>query len=478
MQPVVVFELNEVPWRVIDWWAADHPDSAIARLLPRAGQWTSVTPDEGHLSPWITWPTVHRGVPNTVHHIGHFGQDVTAADVTCPPWWQIAVDGGRSVGVFGLLHTNELPSDVDRYAFYVPDTFAPTPATHPAELEPFQAFNLAMARASARNVDTGIDRATATAFLTRAPRLGLRPSTVARLVRQLADERRRPETRVRRRSYQSVLAFDLFLSQLRTATPDAAAFFTNHVASAMHRYWAATFPGDYRPEEFGFDDAWIATWEGELAEAMGHADRMVHRLVRYCDTTGTTLVVASSMGQQAAQGTPVRRQLYLRDLDRLAAAAGLASHQIERRPAMDPHVSGIVTPEGRDDFGRFVADLRIGAAPVVHEIADEGFFSLEFGQADDAIGAITIGDRSFEPAELGLEIVDIEDEVASTGYHIPEGTLMVFDPATGPGPQARDTVPTTVIAPFLLDLLRLSPAPHHVESGARLRGDAPVRSVR
>ena len=126
MQPVVVFELNEVPWRVLDWWVADHPESAIAELLPRATQWTSVAPDEGHLSPWVTWPTVHRGVPNTVHGIGHFGQDTSDADAIAPTWWRRAVDAGRSVGLFGLLHTNELPPDVDRYRFFVPDTFAPS----------------------------------------------------------------------------------------------------------------------------------------------------------------------------------------------------------------------------------------------------------------------------------------------------------------------------------------------------------------
>ncbi len=466
MAPVVVFELNEVPWKVLDWWIAAHPDSAIAGLLRDADQYTSVTPDEGHLSPWITWPTLHRGVPNTVHGIGHFGQDTSHADEIAPPWWVPATAAGRRVGLFGLLHTAELPADVDRYAFWVPDTFAPTTATHPVDLEAFQAFNLAMARASARNVDTSIDLATARSFVLRAPKLGLRPATVGRLVKQLVDERRRPETRVRRRSYQSVLAFDLFMGQLRSTRPDAAAFFTNHVASAMHRYWAATFPGDYPPETFGFDDEWIARWSGELAEAVAHADRMVARLVDHCRRTASVLVIASSMGQQAAQGTPVGRQLYLRDLDRFLADAGIAPARAERRPAMDPQVNVVVADDDLDRLRARLGQLRIGGNEIEWHEEEGGFVSMAFGQADDAIGDVAVDGEVRSPESLGLVVIEIEDEVASTGYHVPEGVLVVLDPArSGVPDHGRSNVDSTAIAPFLLGRLGVDPAPHHVAGG-------------
>mgnify|MGYP000707626614 CR=1 FL=1 len=454
VQPVIVFELNEVPWRIVDWWTEHHPDSELASLLATSSQWTSVSPDEGHLSPWVTWPTVHRGVPNTVHGIGHFGQDTDHADEVAPTWWSRAVDAGRRVGVFGLLHTNELPDDVGRYAFFVPDTFAPSADTHPDDLEPFQAFNLSMARASARNVSTGIDVAAARRFLQRAPRLGLRPATVLRLVRQLVDERRHPHTRVRRRSYQSVLAFDLFLRQVRDTRPDASAFFTNHVASAMHRYWAATFPEDYDPDTFGFDATWISTWDGEIAEAMGHADRMIGRLRSHCDATGSVLVIASSMGQQAAQGTPVGRQLYLRDVDAFVRDAGIDPAAVERRPAMDPHVNVQVSDAAVADFRARMTALRVGGSEVTWTEEEDGFFSLEFGQADEAIGDLTVDAEVRDPESLGFEIVEIEDEVASTGYHVPEGILVRYDPRPGAVVDtSRSAVTTTDIAPMILDAL-------------------------
>lgn len=477
MASVVVLELNEVPWKVLDWWTGRHPDGGLADLVRSSRTYTSVAVDEGHLSPWITWPTVHRGVPNTVHGIGHFGQDTAHADEVAPPWWTTLTAAGRRVGVFGLLHTAELPADLGSYDFFVPDTFAPVERTHPPSLEPFQAFNLGMARASARNVSTSIDVAAAARFLVRAPRLGLRPSTLAGVARHLAEERRRPQVRVRRRSLQAVLAFDLYLGQLARTEPDVSAFFTNHVASAMHRYWAATFPEDYPPESFGFDDEWIRTWRGELDAALVHADRMVARLLRHVRRAGATLVVASSMGQQAAQGTPVARQLYLRDMGRFLADAGIGPDEFESRPAMDPQANLSVRGDAAERLRQRLAALRIGGREIEWHEQDGGFFSLTFGQADDAIGDVTVDGTVRAPEDLGLVVIEIEDEVSSTGYHIPEGVLLVCEPGRGPdGHQDRRAVPTTAIAPFLHRLVGLEPADHHVEDGLALfAASSPVR---
>ncbi len=58
-----LFELNEVPLRIYRHYAERHPRSAVAKLLAHGRRWETVSEDEGHLSPWVTWPTLHRGVP-------------------------------------------------------------------------------------------------------------------------------------------------------------------------------------------------------------------------------------------------------------------------------------------------------------------------------------------------------------------------------------------------------------------------------
>ena len=110
----ILFELNEVPLRVVRHFAERHPASAFAKILAQGKHWTTVTPDEGHLSPWITWPTLHRGVSSADHGIGALGQDVGEADRRYPPIWSILAAAGRSVGMFGSLHSYPPPADLDR----------------------------------------------------------------------------------------------------------------------------------------------------------------------------------------------------------------------------------------------------------------------------------------------------------------------------------------------------------------------------
>ena len=98
--------------------------------------------------------------------------------------------------------------------------------------------------------------------------------------------------------------------------------------------------------------------------------------------------------------------------------------------------------------------MRVGGAEAKWTEEDDGFFSLEFGQADDAIGDVTVDGDVRSPGSLGFEIIEIEDEVASTGYHVPDGILIAYDPRPGATVDAaRSEIATTEIAPLVLDRL-------------------------
>jgi hypothetical protein len=49
-----------------------------------------------------------------------------------------------------------------------------------------------------------------------------------------------------------------------------------------------------------------------------------------------------------------------------------------------------------------------------------------------------------------LELTQVEDEAGSTGYHIPEGVLFVYDPKDLTPKTLGGTIPTTDVAPALL----------------------------
>ena len=450
---IIFFELNEVPWRIIDEYVEANPESNLAKILPSSRQFTSITADRGHLSPWTTWPTLHRGVNDEQHMIGGFGQDRTEVDKTFPPVWEILRQSGVSVGICGTLHTYPTPQDIEAYSFFLPDTFASEPTAFPDELTTFQAFNLKMARESARNVDTGVPIGDALKVVAKTPAIGIRPQTYAALVAQLVSERRKPWQTTRRRTFQAVLAFDLFMKQLRDRRPSFSSFFTNHVASALHRYGAAAYPSDY--DDLQLADDWMDKYREEIPWAMGQADAMIGRLAQFCDEHPQfQLWIVSSMGQGATKAQPLETQVYLNDVPSFMQALGLPrDHGWEIRPAMLPQRNVNVEPEYVDKFEAGLKQVSIGDNPLTYR-RDGGFFSIDFGQANlhDNPDAVTLGGQQKQPAQLGLEIVEIEDRSDTTAYHIPEGILSIYDPSDRAVKRAeRPEVSVLAITPAVLE---------------------------
>jgi len=362
---VILFELNEVPYRIVDEFCAWRPRSSFARTLPACRQYETYAEDRSALSPWKTWPSVHRGVNDEKHLIHDFGQDLREVDAEYPPIWHLLAKNRVSTGVCGSLHTYPMPQDLEGYAFFLPDTFAAGSECFPKKLNAFQEFNLTMARESARNVETRVPWAAALRFLAAAPELGLKIKTFADLGGQLVSEKVQDWRTTRRRTYQSVLAFDVFMKQLETTRPSFSTFFTNHVASSMHRFWAAAFPQDYA--EFGYDRRWVETYRNEIDFTMSKFDEFFSRLVAFVDRNpGYVLWVATSMGQAATVALPLETQLYVTDLERFTAAMGLQSEDWSRMPAMLPQVNLRVSESKVAGFRATVESLRIAGEKLVY----------------------------------------------------------------------------------------------------------------
>lgn len=454
---VVFYELNEVPWKVFDHFAAVMPAGPLGELRRRARGYTTWSPDGGHLSPWITWPTVHRGVADEAHRITDFGVDLAHVDRDFPPIWDLLSRRGVRVGVFGSLHSHPLPDNVEDYAFYVPDTFAAGPECFPAKFEAFQAFNLRMTGLNARTVTGAVALRDAARFVAAAPGLGLRGRTVASLAHQLARERVRPERLVRRRTSQVQLAFDFYLRALADSEPDISFFFTNHVASSMHRYWPALFPED--DPEARYDGRWRRTWGDEIPFTMREASRQLGALMRYVERRpDTVLVVATSMGQAAVPGRArVDREIVLRDAAAFMTALGLAPAEWAKRPAMVPQYNFWVSPAAKARLLSALARLRINGEPIAATDLGGDIVKLEYTHPNQDAVRVTV-DGVGAPAErFGLANVEVPDGAGSNAYHVPNGMLLVYDPRARAPSGPRDELPTTAVAPALLTNFGLAP---------------------
>lgn len=463
---VFLLELNEVPFRVLDDYAKAHPESCVARLLASSHQFETYSRDSA-LSPWVTWPTVHRGVTDQTHKIQHFGEDLTEADGAYPPLWTLLARAGVRTGQFGSLHSYPMPSNLEPYDYYMPDTFAPESVAYPSLLSVFQEFNLSMARASVRNVSTSIPVGSALKLLKKSWSLGFRMGTLTDVAGQVLGEKVQPWKRIRRRIYQTVLAFDVFLKQFVSKKPRFTTFFTNHVASSMHRYWAARYPEDY--SELKFERDWIERYRGEIDFAMEKFEGCLRKLMDGLNSE-YLLFVASSMGQAAASGEPIRTQLYLSNLGRFMTALGVSGADWSERPAMAPEISVFVNDLAVERFRAGLAGLTVDGAPVKFRERDKGFFCLHFGQSNlsEDVRAASLDGRTIPFEELGLEKTVIEDESGSSAYHVREGSLLVFDPKRPPSGPQRSRIDTTEIAPTILKILGVAPPPYMAAPVAKL----------
>lgn len=448
---VIFFELNEVPFRIIDDYCQKHPNSCLAQKLPKCHQYKTIVP-ENVLSPWITWSTLHRGVTSTQHKINHFGQNLTLIDRAFPPIWQILAARNILTGVFGSLYSYPLPDCLDSYAFYVPDSFASSGECFPEKLSIFQEFNLEMTRLSGRNVSTHIPKKATVNLLKNLLGLGLTFSTIINIVQQLIVEQYKVWRKNRRRTYQTVLSFDIFFKQLQNTKPKFSTFFTNHVASCMHRYWAAAFPDDY--EKFGYSSEWVIRYGHEIDFAMNKFNRFFAKLVKFVDShPDYTLWIASSMGQNSTTAWVVKTQLYLTNIDKFMSKLGIPELAWNHHPTMLPEVGLVIKKEWVEKFHQKLKLFKIEDKHLAFSEKENGFFALFFGNTNlpqKQIDYVEIDGKKISLEALGLENIAIDDETNTNAYHVPEGLLLIYGDQENLPNSARQQISSLDITPNLL----------------------------
>ncbi|MFM0208835.1 hypothetical protein PQQ96_15630 [Paraburkholderia sediminicola] len=423
--PLIVYELNEVPWRIVDWYISHRPHSQLAQILPRSLSYTTVTHDQGELHPWSTWPTVHRGVYNDKHHIRFINQDLSTAS-EFPPIWEILAEKGYRVGVFGSLQSYPAPSD-KKYSFYIPDTFAQSPETYPSKYSIFQEINL---RQTALDGAVAKDVSLKGTLVTDAMKLsfiGVRPPTFIKLATQLVKERTNNDYRARRPLMQAPVAFDVFLNAYKKTRPEFSTFFTNHVAGAMHRYWRYVFPEDFEQENKSDSDRFKS--ETVLA-AMDIADDQIGKLASLTQRDGGSLLILSSMGQEAVSRMPYHGELRLNDPQKLATVIGFKS-EFKSNLAMQPDFNfGFTSIEHAQDFTARANRLcDSDGKSIWFRARHEGLSAnLGLGQPQSVMDTELIflqkedGSRQEIPlADLGISKIFRDP---GTGYHQPKGIMI------------------------------------------------------
>ena len=452
-QPLVVYELNEVPWRVIDWYVRRKPDSALARMLNQAHTLTTVTRDEGELHPWTTWPTLHRGVQNSVHNIRFINQSLAEASAY-PPVWEAVQSAGKRVGLFGSLQSYP-PPEADGYEFYVPDTFASGPETLPHKYEAFQRFNLRQTQqdgAQAKPVQ--FDSSSADDLLGML-RSGLSMTTCLALASHLIKERLNPLYRSRRSVMQALVAFDMFQDALKHSRPEFCTFFTNHVAGMMHRYWKYAFPEDFAYEITTTEDKFHSE---SIAFAMDIANAQIGVLMQYVDSRNGRLLVATSMGQEAIdRGEYLGEWRITNVLQFLRAIAW--TKPVRDLLAMQPDFNFALNSEAdAEHFLAATAALMDANGHSIWKRAQRMGATVNLGLAPSASalesGAVFLVTASGIKKRLTIADIGIEFLMRDpgTGYHQPRGALLLYGNGIAAN-DARTEVDSTAVRPAILQMM-------------------------
>jgi hypothetical protein len=446
---VVVLELNEITWDLIDPLIEQGKLPTFARLKREGTTAAPMSVDlPPQLDPWITWTTLYTGRTQNEHNLYFLQQPPES--IRAKRVWEICAEAGMSVGVYGSLCS--WPPRVVA-GFYVPDTFAQDPATYPAGLRPIQELNLTYTR-SVRlpaDQDTLWFKARLGAKLVA---LGLRAETASRIARQLALERRDSNMRWRRVALQPLVNFDFFSRLYRGHRPRFATFHSNHVAHYQHTYWKAMRPELY-PQETTPEESRI--YGGAIEHGYRVADQLLGRMLDLIDRD-TVLVIASSMGQQPfiAGNKSGRAINEVRSLDNLLKIIGVES---ARALAMMSDQFNIYagSAEEREFIMRALQSVYVDREeqPMFYAYAVEDSITVNLRPYIEA----TESSRCYFP-HMGRDKSFAYEELVYTtggtksGRHDPKGVMMLYGAGIARGGRIQECN-NLDIAPTLLTLMGL-----------------------
>lgn len=296
-------------------------------------------------------------------------------------------------------------------------------------------------------------RQKAIATLVKSPTLGIKTKTLLDAAGLVAKIKAGKVNKERLRNVQFSLLADIFLKQITTKDVNLGILFTNHIAGNMHRYWYGLFPEDYRLKLY--DEKWMSKYSHEILVAIDLFDKMLGKLIAYCDSHQSALILVSSMGQAAnhelkeIEKYSYRLENIPKFIDKLCPKK---NYQFQVNAAMVPQYS--LSFDSAAEAQACYQDI---------ETACNSMKNIEL-RSDINNNVITltanlfygkerffVRGESYSETDLGFRRVAIEDH--HSGRHSPEGSLVIYNSPISSTTQ--DTVDYLEYAPAMLEYFGL-----------------------
>lgn len=416
---LILYELNEVPMKLINLYSKIKPDSNLTSLIKNGKLRPTITHDVGELHPWSTWPTVHRGVNNNIHNIRFINQDLKCAKAW-PPIWETISLNDISIGIFGSLQS--YPPIINKNVkFYLPDTFSPKEDCFPESLKNFQEFNLKISgknKAIAKNFDLfDIFK-----FIKLIYKRQVNLKTFLKILKHLFGEFISKKNKLRRPLMQPIIGFDIYLKYMYKLNPQFSTFFTNHVAGMMHRYWLDIFPlsGNKVSRRSRFN-------RNSIIKALDIADKQIGNLITFANKKNYNILILSSMGQDHKDWGEYIPELFINDISKLIKNIGLDQKEYKLLPAMQPDLCiECKNQYSKKKLEKAITTIKSLDGKILFPIRykNDGLnlnISIQSSIITTNEKKVFINDKKIDIDKLDIKIIKRDE---GTGYHIKEGILL------------------------------------------------------
>jgi len=421
VKKIILLELNEVPEEI---FVNSFLKSSYKKNLEDFQFNRTISKDKGQLTPWTTWATLHRGVTNEIHGIKDINQDITHLEKTYPSIMSILADKGFKVGVFGSMQSAFVPvENYSKYSFFVPEVFATNSACKPKTINNFQKINLLLSKESQRVVSNKLPGIKLTinaikSYLKHSYKL----NGFLQSIKQLIFEIIWPWKKIRRRSIQSIILFDIYMDLLIKTNPDFSTFFTNHVASNMHRFWEAKFPEHFTTKISS--NKWLKRYKNEIDIAMNTTAYFINELTNYVDKNNNIeLWILSSMGQAADKTENITSKFFwkINDLKLFISSICEKNMELEELTTMVPIYSIRSDESSIDIINEKLKQLESNSVIAVRS-KTKRTIAFRFKSYD--LENIWFKNKKNEYIDVkGLRKIKIDENTGTSGNHIPEGIL-------------------------------------------------------
>lgn len=231
---MIVIEANEIPKEVFDWYCKNSK-GIISKTSKNFGIVKTILDDvdEEYLYPSQAWASISTGTSANVHKVRWYNDAKKDTNF----YWREIANKNKSVVLMNVLHTGSISKIEElKYDFIFPDFFSLKPEVNIKKYKNFQIFNHKMSVSSGRKTSKKTLLFNAIKSFLKFPSFsgwGLSFYDFSKWVSIILSVGKDSEIL---RNAQFVLQQRIFLNITKIGLgKDLSVFFTNHVASCLHR---------------------------------------------------------------------------------------------------------------------------------------------------------------------------------------------------------------------------------------------------